>query len=416
MKIDACMTVYTKNLGKYVLSHETIYIENFVRFVVALAMMCKDSTPPTYLVDPRDMSYADDNSLLSVSKQLALKREALLESIRRKKQQRKAEEELKQRDKQLSLAIYELIRLGYNFDKIVVEGGINEQFLKHLYEKIGLPVIRQEPSSIKIAVTNDDTQTRTSKEAYKTECNSARSGFDVSSRTNSRVPTPPSVVRRGTSIFIERPAWLDDLIIDLVSSEDEESGGSNENREAISGNSEDTEEEAGKEKVETLTVSVTDLKAPPTKSTLNIGAEVTKVMMRLKIEITKLKQQLNNMEEVDLDGDIIENLLQKKKSMIQDIESLFDILGVGKIREESAQNSIPKGLMKRPIEQEIKHHETKKQKVEKSSIDEAKMKRITEEGKVADVPVEVRLSGETEDKQLSLFENSIIKVNKVSMP
>lgn len=256
--------------------------------------------------------------------QLALKRQALLESIAEKKEQEKALREIEKKRNEVQLALCELARLGYGFEKILVESNIDQEFLSNVFKQAGLPTVLTKSNvslSTSPIIENQGTSNAVdfaneNRKAVKLPSDVFQSLRESETPSNLREsPACSSNNGRPFSTCETRPDWLKDLVLDLVSSEEE-----SDQFEVLA---DDTQEEL---KSTIHSNSAVDEKIASTQPTLNVNAEIGKIMMRLKVEISRLKFQIEASQQLEISSSMKKILLVKKKAITTDIETLFGLI------------------------------------------------------------------------------------------
>lgn len=256
--------------------------------------------------------------------QLALKRQALLESIAERKEQEKALREIEKKRNEVQLALCELARLGYGFEKILVESNIDQEFLSNVFKQAGLPTVLTKSNvslSTSPIIENQGTSNAVdfaneNRKAVKLPSDVFQSLRESETPSNLREsPACPSNNGRPFSTCETRPDWLKDLVLDLVSSEEE-----SDQFEVLA---DDTQEEL---KSTIHSNSAVDEKITSTQPTLNVNAEIGKIMMRLKVEISRLKFQIEASQQLEISSSMKKSLLVKKKAITTDIETLFGLI------------------------------------------------------------------------------------------
>ncbi|CUS23032.1 LAQU0S08e00628g1_1 [Lachancea quebecensis] len=269
-------------------------------------------------VDKRERSASDsetDGKINRIKERLESKRQALLNSISEKKELQKSLGLREEQDKQVLGAVVELSRLGFSFNQIVAEAGVDSSFLKRAYEKGG----RSAPNPPRLTLSS----TGKAKEIYGGE-NYNRNPEAKANRNLQHQPTTrggisiqnkgrPMIKKRRTR---EQPQWLNNLVIDLNSSEDERKDDA-------------TISQVRPPSTATLAENSPAIKTAgaPTKPAgvpININAEVGRITMRLKIEISRLKQRIKSSQGFSLDKQGTKALADKKAVILKDIEELFE--------------------------------------------------------------------------------------------
>ncbi|KAM3159449.1 hypothetical protein ACU8KH_05534 [Lachancea thermotolerans] len=251
-----------------------------------------------------------DEKVNCIKERLESKRKALLNSITEKRKLQKSLQLRKEQGKQVIDAVTELSRLGFSFTQIVAEAGVNSQFLQCVYEKAGRPA----PTPSVLTPPNVGKE----KEVYEGHDHerSAETKPVPSSQRQLTTRSGLAIDKKGRSMIKrrrtrEQPQWLNNLVINLDSSEDEE------------------QDDSTTGQIKSLPAAPLTKISSATKPAgipININAEVGRITMRLKIEVSRLKQRIKSSQGFSLDKESTKALADKKAIMLKDIEELFEEL------------------------------------------------------------------------------------------
>ncbi|SCU79451.1 LADA_0B00738g1_1 [Lachancea dasiensis] len=235
----------------------------------------------------------NNTNLKDAQSVLEAKKRALLRSIAERKQKAQNDRLKTEAKDSVLTAVEELVRLGFSFDSLSREPLLSKEFLKEAFEESGRTVSIMETNSSKVNTTFD-------------HVNPVIEPVQVDTPAPLEaqlLPTAePAFKRRSVN---KSPVWLQDLVIDLTSSGDDD----------------DT---ANSGEIDAPHQSHGGVLGPANNATaINIGSEVSRLTMRLKIEISRLRQRLKACQSASITENTLKVLLDKKEDMIQDIESLF---------------------------------------------------------------------------------------------
>ncbi|SCU90096.1 LAMI_0E00606g1_1 [Lachancea mirantina] len=243
-----------------------------------------------------------------VLKELQAKRRALLESISCRKQERDQKIIQKHTQQEVTSAIYELTRLGYDFKRLLAESGVNKSFLKKQYELLNMPVtdndhydpIEKESS----ASAGDHHGELPRKRQHTNNETCAGPSYEIETNGVSLSNVELNVIDVGeASTKIARiqgkPDWLKNLVIQIESSDEEDA-------------------------VQTDTSTIVPTQEQPLTPHLNLNAEMSRILMRLKIEILRLKRRAANTDDDSkLSASMVEILLAKKQDVCDDLDAFL---------------------------------------------------------------------------------------------
>ncbi|CEP62604.1 uncharacterized protein LALA0_S05e09340g [Lachancea lanzarotensis] len=226
---------------------------------------------------------------------LADRKIALLQSISDKKAKLKYDTMLAERREQVSDAIDDIVRLGYSYENVLKESGINAQFLRDAFESTGRTVPLTEDM---VMDAPEDTHTKRPKQSDLKPLN------DIDKVNLIRKHTTRPITRswKKQKVTEARPEWLSNLVIDVTSSGDDSEHDQLSRKPLIPASN----------------------RPSPEYQVVNVNSEVSRISMRLKIEISRLTQRLRAAQDLPIGEDLLTCLQDKKRTMHDDITRLFE--------------------------------------------------------------------------------------------
>ncbi|SCU99430.1 LAFA_0G24014g1_1 [Lachancea sp. 'fantastica'] len=251
-------------------------------------------------VDVENSTYVKSNTGES-HLSLADRKNALLKSISERKAKLRNDTILAEKREDVCNAIDDVVRLGYTFENLK-DSGINAQFLREAFESTGRTVPIAEDIIIDTA---EETETEKPKQP-----DSKHVDHFVTAKLNQKHTTHPTSARprKNHDMTRVRPKWLANLVIDLTSSEDD----------------------SDHELLDRKPTTYASTRASPETQIINVNSEVSRISMRLKIEISRLTHRIRAAQDLPINDALITSLEDKKNTMLDDINGLFDEIAANK--------------------------------------------------------------------------------------